>query len=150
MNQTLVALYELKRQSFLIGYIQKPDRFEDALAYAYYHRVAPIFHEELVREKHGSDPFAEAYAVEASFVDEVTKYVDDCWAANKLTEIGFYNLENRFGGYKTNRVELIRALEYTRIAGRFDDTVWQAIESNAPVEAKPLAATFAPKDVYFD
>ena len=35
MNNEIVALYELKRQAFLLGYIQFPDKFNDALAFAY-------------------------------------------------------------------------------------------------------------------
>ncbi len=149
MDQHLVALYELKRQSFLIGYIQNPDNFSDALAFAYYRRVAPIFHEDIPRETYDRDPFETVHSVKASFVEEVTKYIDERWRTNDLKAIEFYNLEDKFGGYKANRVELIYALEYARIDGRFDDTVWEAIESNAPVEANSLDATFSPKDVHF-
>lgn len=149
MDQQLVALYELKRQSFLIGYIQNPDHFSDALAFAYYHRLSPIFHEDIVRETYDSDPFEDAYAVKASFIDSVTQYVDECWRTNNLKAIEFYTLEEKFGGYKAKRIELLYTLEYARIDGRFDDTVWTAIESNAPIEASSVAATFSPKDVHF-
>lgn len=133
----------------MIGYIQHPGHFSDALAFAYYHRVAPIFHEDLVREAYDVDPFESAYVIKAAFVDEVTKYVDDRWRADDLEAIEFYNLEDKFGGYKSNRVELIYILEYARIDGRFDDNVWKAIESNAPAEASSLDATFSPKEVHF-
>lgn len=149
MDQQLVALYELKRQSFLLGYVQNPDRFSNALAFAYFHRVAPIFHENIVREVYGSDPFDEIYAVKRDFILEVVKYVDEQWHAKNFEDIGFYNLEDKFGGYKANRVELIHALEYARIDGRFDEDVWKAIGSNSPAEANSLDATFSPKDVYF-
>ncbi len=149
MDHQLIALYELKRQSFLIGYIQNPERFSGALAFAYYHRVAPIFHENGARETYGSDPFDEVYAVKRDFVDKVTKYVDERSRANDLEAIGFYKLEDKFGGYKTNRMELVFVLEYARINRLFDDTVWTAIQKNAPVEANSLEATFLPKDVYF-
>lgn len=141
----LVGLYELKRQSFLIGYIQNSDRFNSALAFAYYHRIAPIFHENLARETYGRDPFEDIYAVKASFIDKVTKYVDECWRNNTLDKIEFYKLEAKFG----ERMELIFALEYARIDGRFDERVWRAIESNAPIEAKPLAHSFPPEEVDF-
>jgi hypothetical protein len=150
VDHQLIALYEIKRQSFLIGYIQSPERFTDALAFAHYNRVAPIFHEGIMRESYESDPFEEVYQVSAAFVSEVTKYIDDRWLAKDYEAMEFYKLEDKFGGYKANRVELIHALEYTRISGRFDDTVWAAIESNAPVEANSLDATFSQKDVYFD
>ncbi|AGR73280.1 MULTISPECIES: hypothetical protein [pseudomallei group] len=149
MDQQLIALYELKRQSFLIGYIQNPENFDSALAFAYYNRLAPIFHEDSAREKYESDPFAEAYSVKAEFIDEVLKYVDDREHEGDLTAIEFYNLEDKFGGYKANRIELIYALEYARIDGRFNDAVWAAIERNAPAEANNLQKEFSPKDVHF-
>lgn len=149
MTQQLVALYELKRQSFLFAYIQNPDQFSDALAYSYYHRVAPIFHENIEHETYGNDPFNDIYAVKRDFISEVTKYVDEQWLVRNFEAIAFYNLEEKFGGYKANRIELIHALEYTRIDGRFDEEVWKAIESNAPSEANSLRAKFSSKDVYF-
>lgn len=148
-QQLLIALYELKRQTFLIGYIQNPDRFDSALAYAYYKRVAPIFHENIARETYDSDPFKEVYAVKASFVEEVIKYVDEKARAKDLKAIEFNKLEDHFGGYKTNRMELVHLLEYTRITGRFDEEVWNAIENRAPVEANPIEAKFSPNDVEF-
>ncbi|MBU9402258.1 hypothetical protein [Burkholderia multivorans] len=149
MDQQLVALYELKRQSFLIGYIQNPEHFDSALAFAYFNRLAPIFHEDSTREKHGGDPFAEVYSVQADFMDEVLKYVDDREHEGDFTAIEFYNLEDKFGGYKANRIELIYTLEYARIDGRFNDEVWAAIERNAPSEATQLQKEFSPKDVHF-
>lgn len=146
----LIALYELKRQSFLLGYIQNPERFSDALAFAYFNRIAPVFHEDIARETYDSDPFEEIYAVKRDFALTVLKYIDERVLADDLEAIEFYKLEDKFGGYKANRIELIKALEYARIDGRFDSNVWTAIESNAPVEANSLDATFSPQDVYFN
>jgi len=149
VNHELAALYEVKRQSFLIGFIQNPDHFNPALAFAYFNRVAPIFNEYLDREAHGFDPFDAVYAVKADFVESVTKFVDKHWLAKNFSAIGFYDLEANFGGHHTNRVELIKVLEYARIAGGFDEATWKAIEANAPIEATDLAAKFSPSDVYF-
>lgn len=149
MDNQLIALYELKRQTFLNGYVQNPDRFNDALAFAHYNRIAPFFHENLAREVYEGDPFDDVYLVKRDFINEVTKYVDECDLAGDYEAIGFYKLEDKFGGYKTNRVELIYALEYTRISGRFDEKVWTAIEANAPSEANSLDAAFSPTDVEF-
>lgn len=148
-KQLLIALYETKRQAFLIGYKQNPDGFSPALAYAYYSRVAPIFHEQIARETYNSDPFEDVYAVKADFVDEVTKYIDERWRAKDFEAIGFYKLEDKFGGCKENRIELIHLLEYTRIDRKFDARVWAAIENDAPVEAKPIADKFPPEEVDF-
>src|SRR5690606_22693060 len=122
----------------------------DAHAFAVQNRLAPIFHENILRETYGEDPFEEVYAVKADFITEVLKYVDERWLAEDFDALGFCNLEGKFGGYKTNRVELIHSLEYMRIDGRFDDKVWAAIEANAPAEANSLDSTFSPKNVYFD
>lgn len=149
MDQQLIALYEIKRQSFLIGYIQNPGHFDDALAFAYFNRLAPIFHEDIMREKYDIDPFAEVYAVKAGFMNDVLKYVDERDAAGDHAAIEFYTLEDNFGGYKANRIELIHTLEYARIDGRFNDDVWKAIERNAPAEANRLEKAFSPKDVSF-
>jgi hypothetical protein len=149
VDYQLIALYEIKRQTFLNGFIQNPDRFSSALAYAYYNRIAPIFHETSAHEAYGRvDPFEEIYAVKRDFVDKVTKYVDERWRAKDFEAIAFYSLEDKFGG-KGSRVELIGTLEYARINRLFDDAVWKAIDSNAPVEAHGLESTFTPKDVEF-
>lgn len=150
MDNHLVALYEIKRQSFLIGFVQSPERFDSALAFAYYHRMAPYFHDSMVREKYGVDPYEEVYHVKRELMDQVLKYVDECDLQKKYDEIEFYKLEDRFGGYKTNRIELIYTLEYARIARRFNTNVWAAIEKDAPAEAGTLLAQFEPKDVEFD
>lgn len=150
MDKHLVALYELKRQGFLLGYLEHPDLFSDAHVFAVLHRLAPIFHENILREVHGEDPFDDVYAVKADFITEVLRYVDERWLEKDWDALGFYNLEDKFGGYKTNRVELIHALEYMRIDGRFDDAFWKAVEANAPAEANSLDSTFTTADVYFD
>lgn len=146
---SIKALYEIKRQNFLIGYIQNPDRFDDALAYAYENRMAPVFHEDIMREAHEEDPFEDAYAVSAEFVKRVLKYIDDLWLEKKFDELGFYDLETHFGGHHEYRMELIHVLEYARIAGRFDDTLYNAVEANAPSEANSIDSSFSPNDVYF-
>lgn len=143
------ALYELKRQSFLIGYVQNPDHFDAALAYAYEHRIAPVFHEAIMREVHGEDPFAEAYAVSADFINKVLKHIDKLWIDKKFDELGFYDLEGHFGDHHKYRVELIHILEYARISRRFDDALYNAVEANAPVEANSIDSSFSPQDVYF-
>lgn len=142
-------LYELKRQNFLIGYIQSPKHFDAALAYAYEHRIAPVFHEEIAREKYGEDLFKEVYDVSADFMDEVYAYMDECDLNKKLDQLAFYKLEDKFGGYKRNRLELIRTIEYARVSGRFGDDVYKAIEKDAPAEANRIDDKFEPKDVHF-
>ncbi|MBB3993761.1 hypothetical protein GGR95_001392 [Sulfitobacter undariae] len=144
------AIYELKRQGFLIGYTQNPERFDDALAFAYENRLAPVFHEVILRETHGEDPFKDAYAVSAEFMNEVLDYIDERWRDKKFDELGFYDLESHFGGHHAKRIELIHTIEYARITGRFDDDLYNAVESNAPSEANSIDSTFSANDVNFN
>lgn len=148
-DQLLTALYETKRQNFLIGFIQNPDHFSPALAYAYAHRLAPILHEDIQREVYGSDPFAEIYAVKADFIEGVLEHIDELDLAGNHADLKFSNLEDKFGGYKANRMELYHAIEYMRIDGRFSDEVYDAISQMAPVEAQKYRKNFTPKDVHF-
>jgi hypothetical protein len=148
-DDLITALYETKRQNFLIGFIQNPSNFNPALAYAYYHRMAPVFHEDTVREIYESDPFEKAYWIKADFINEVLKYVDELDLANNHEDLKFSKLEDHFGGYKANRMELRCIIEYARIEGRFTDDFYEAISDMAPVEAKHYAKTFEPKDVHF-
>lgn len=143
------ALYEIKRQNFLIGYVQNPERYDDALAYAYENRIAPVFHEAIMREAHEEDPFEDAYSISADFVNRVLKHIDELWLEKKFDEVGFYDLETHFGDHHEYRVELIHILEYARIAGRFDDELYAAVEANAPAEANSIDSSFSPSDVYF-
>lgn len=149
MDKQLIALYELKRQSFLLGYIQNPSKFGDALAFAYYHRMSPVFHEQIARETYDGDPFEDVYWIKSDFILEVLKYLDEKDLAKDYDPLEFYNLEETFGGYKANRIELLYALEYIRISGRFDDEVWNAIQRNAPMEANQIDSTFSPDEVDF-
>lgn len=146
MDKQLVALYELKRQSLLLGCVQNPGMISDGLAFAYENRVVPVLHENIAREVHGGDPFEDVHSVKADFVLEVLKHVDELDQAGDYKGLGFYNLEDHYGG-RGIRVELIHALEYIRIDGRFDEKVWKAIEANAPVEANRIASTFSASEV---
>ncbi|KQW30730.1 hypothetical protein ASE36_00045 [Rhizobium sp. Root274] len=151
MTETLLAaMYETKRQNFLIGFVNNPERFDPALAFAYYHRMAPIFHEDDLRETEGGDPFESIYSVKRQFVVDVTNHIDENWLNRTTDNVQFNKLEDRFGGYKANRMEILVVLEYSRIAGRFDDELFDAVVKGAPIEASKIDATFRPEDIYFD
>lgn len=149
MDKQILALYEMKRQSFLIGFIQSPRHFSESLAYAYYHRLAPLFHHPVDSDKFSVDPFADIYSVDKDFMLRVVQFVDECAAKGDFKSVGFVQLEEKFGGYKANRIELVRTLEYARIDRRFEPEVWTAIQTNAPIEANNLASKFTPDDVFF-
>ncbi len=143
------ALYEIKRQSLLQGFIAHPTHYDAALAYAYEHRLAPIFNEEIAREQLGCDPFEDAYAVKAEFMSQIINHIDNLWLQKDWKNLQFNQLEDKFGGYKTHRMEIARTIEYSRIKGLFDDQLFDAIADMAPVEAKRYRKTFEPSDVEF-
>lgn len=148
-TMSIEALYEIKRQGLLLGFISNPDKFDPALAYAHQHRLSPIFNEEILREAYGQDPFEQAYWIKSSFVDDVTKYIDELFRKKDYAGLAFNEIEDRFGGYKAKRMELRAVIEYARIKGLFDDAVYGAIEKDAPIEVAPISSSFSAKDVYF-
>jgi len=149
LDKHLVAAFEQKRFTFLVTYLQFPDKFAEAHAFAVFNRLPPIFHENIARETYGDDPFDELYVVNSEFALDFLKYVDERWLEKDWDALGFYKLEEKFGGYKKYRVELIHLLEYMRIDGRFDDAFYEAVEANSPAEANSIDATFSPAEVYF-
>ena len=145
---SLPATFELFRLTFLQGYLQYPEKYPDALAFAYDNRISPILHEDIRRESYDEDPFEEAYSVKADFVTSVLKRIDELWGAEDFDALAFYSLEDHYGG-RGVRVDLVHCIEYFRIDGTFDDAVYRAIEANAPMEANQLASTFSPDEVDF-
>ena len=149
MDNCAIALYEIKRQAFLIGYIQFPDKFSSSLAYAYDRRIAPIFHD--VAECKGvakEDPFSDAYVISEDFASDVIEYVEHEWLAKNLKAVEFYKIEEKFGG-RAKRAEIKFVLEYAKIDRRFDKDLWDAVVRNAPSEANNIKDTFTPDDIYF-
>lgn len=131
----------------LTTFLQHPNKVHKALAYAYEKRMAPIFHEEIARETYDLDPYAEIYAIDADFVRKVSKFIDDHWLAKTLNAVQFNKLEDAFGGYKANRMELAFAIRYMQLDGRFDTTLYQAILKDAPVEAHSILDDYTTNDV---
>lgn len=148
MTLELQAIYEVKRQGFLIGFLQNPSNFDPSLAFAYQNRLAPYFHEHGMKDAHGDDPFDTVYAVKNSFIDKLLTYVDHNWRAGTLANVEFYNLESSFGGMGS-RIAILHTLEYARIAGRYNNPLYDAVTSNAPIECQTIDATFDPRDVRF-
>lgn len=147
MNNEIKALYEIRRQVFLNGYLQNPNNYDDSLAYAYYNRIAPVLNMEGSRNE--AYVFDEACFVKSDFAKQVLDYLDDKWLKKEWSDVTFYKLEDLFGGYHSNRVELIYILAYARIQNLFDNALWDAVESDAPTEAKPITSKFSPQEVTF-
>ena len=149
-KEFLIASYETKRLLILNTFLNHPKKIDPALAFAYHHRMAPILHEEIAREHYGLDPYADIYAVKADFVGEVAKYLDEQWLAEDLDSIAFSKLEDKFGGYKANRIELISSIQYLFLDHRFDDKLYEAVKKNAPLEAHGIMDAYTADDVSFE
>ena len=126
------ALYEVKRQIILQGFISHPKNYNAALAFAYEHRLAPVHNEENMREQLGCDPFEEAYAVKAEFMNKVLNHIDTLWLDKKWAELAFRNIEDALGGYKKHRMEIARTIQYARIKGLFDDELYDCLLYTSP------------------
>lgn len=146
----LIAAYETKRMLVLTTFANNPKLVLPALAYAYDCRLAPIFHEGVAREMHGVDPFEDVYPVKREFMTSVAKFVDDRWIASDFDGIAFTKIEDEFGGYKMNRLEIASTLRYAFLSSRFDETVYAAIKKSAPSEAFRITSRYGPEDVSFE
>lgn len=149
-KELLIATYETKRMLVLTSFVNSPRLILPALAYAYEKRLAPILHEEIAREKYGLDPFDEIYPVKAEFMHRLLKDVDEKWLAKDFASLAFNEIEDRFGGYKVNRLEIAHTLRYAFLSGSFEDDVWTAIKKNAPSEAYSINRKFEPEDISFE
>ena len=142
-NDTLVekdisyikAVYETKREQLMLGWLNPNTReyIDDAYAYAYSQRMFPFFHEE---EKHETDPFADVYDIKRNFIDEVTEYLDEFDRMDESNperqNLNFASMEDKFGGYRNKRVELIVVLRYCFLSDRFMPTLYETILKNSP------------------
>lgn len=142
----LIAAYENRRLLVLNTFLNHPNKIPPALAFAYEHRLAPLFHEE-IREHYGTDPYEDIYAVRRDFITDVSEWLDQRWLDKDYEGVKFSKLENAFGGYKANRMELVFSLKYMRLDRRFDDELFKAVMKDAPVEAQGVMQTYEPKDV---
>lgn len=138
------ALFQLMRFNILSAAKNAGDAWpmHPAYVYAWQSSVFPLFDE--AAQFH--TPFSEQFAVSMDEVDELSKLLDEAWAAKK--SISFYEVENAFGvrgsaQSSTNwqRWKLIRACRYMSLHDMFDKDFWAALLENGkcPSEALSLA-----------
>ena len=56
-------------------------------------------------------------------------------------------MEDKFGGYKANRMEIAHGLRYAYLSDAFDREVYSAILEEAPMEAHGITRKFSPDDI---
>jgi hypothetical protein len=144
-------LFEIMRFQILTAAMkaETQDRLTDAYVYAWETRVFPLFNEGAEWHR----PFAAHFVVRAEQVAELSKFLDDRWAAKYFPT--FYELEEHYGlrsGRSTwHRANLVHACRYLRLSGLFDQAFWDClVEPNErPAEAAHITAPFdRTRDVY--
>lgn len=149
-KELLIAAYETQRMLVLSAFASAPRLVPKEMAFAYEHRLAPVRNAALLREAHGLDPFEDIYPVKGAFMESVIAFVDEKWRAEDFEGMAFERLENHFGGYKANRMEIAHTLHYAFLAGLFDDKVYAAILKSAPMEAHGITRAYGPEDASFE
>jgi len=147
-REILIALFEARRLAYLTAFVQLPKNTNPALAYAYEHRIYPLFHKNVEKESYGEaleryDPFDSIYPANREFVEALTNRVDELWRAKNWTELGFYKLEDEF----KDRMKIFHVLRYSFLADRFDTKTYEAIEADAPVEAHGIMEPYSSEEV---
>ncbi|GBQ07308.1 hypothetical protein [Saccharibacter floricola] len=136
-------LYEIKRQTFLNGFIQNPDHFSEALAFSYYHRISPIFHEG----DDGVSLYEDVYEVSTCFASRIIKYIDDNFFGQSDKKMTFSHLEGEFG--KENRWNIYLVLTYAKLDVRFNYKLWDDISSDSPFGIDGIPSKFLPEECNF-
>lgn len=135
-SDIIKCIYETKREQLLLAWKNPATRkfIDEAYVYAYYVRMPPYGHNDYEE----NDPFECAYQFSADFAQDVLKYVDDLWVADRNKTPTFYDLEGKFGG-KSKRIELLSILRYARLQGQFGDDFYKKLLSDAPIEANSIS-----------
>ena len=131
----LIAAYETYRLQLLSQFVGNPDLVAAPLAFAYENRICPVYHHELQIEIHGKYCFEDVFrgARSREFLNELFRYIDDLSRRKNFDEISFTKLEDKFGGYKANRMEIAHGLRYAYLSDAFDREVYSAILEESPM-----------------
>ncbi len=136
------ALTAMKFQVLVAATTPGPgERFEDAYVYAWAEDVFPVCH----TSAHWHDAFENDFKVTHEMITDLRNQLDDLWV-NRQPIPTFYQLEKQFINERTawDRSKLLRACRYMKLAGDFDDVVWDAIMTKFehPTEANAILRPF--------
>ncbi|MEI6848349.1 MAG: hypothetical protein WCK32_10100 [Chlorobiaceae bacterium] len=122
-----------------------------AYVYAWESGVYPLFHEHA----NWHLPFEDQFRISKADVEELSKYIDECWLKKKV--VTFYELEQKYDvqgiyGSSSNweRSTLIYACRYMYLADLFDKPFWNSLLQNGecPSEALDVARPMKISDIY--
>lgn len=140
-------LFEIMRFNILVAAFNPAtaSRLDDAYVFAWDKRVYPFRSEN---SQHGA--FSSSFHVDKSMMEELAGFLDKMWLAKTVPT--YYELERKYGAHGPwDRMKLIYACEYMRLAGLFDDSFWTKIMSDRPVEASSILQKYNRKnDVYLN
>jgi len=141
-------LFEIMRFNILLAALNPvtASKVNDAYVFAWYHRVYPFaFGEDLQHET-----FSSAFRVDKTMIEELGKFLDQMWLAKTVPT--FYDLETKYrgrGGW--DRMELVYAIHYMKLANLFDDSFRTELMKNHPSEASSISRKYdRENDVYLN
>lgn len=132
------------------------NEFSDAYLFAWYEGVYPFFEDtdgSVQRRPH--EHYAEHFSISEQKVDELTKYLDDCFLNDDVPT--FYELEDHFnvrhGGTKWDRSDLINICRYCYLQGHsWNEAFWTKLLTpmQHPSEASSIVRKLDREaDIYF-
>lgn len=148
-SQSNHQLFQLMKFQILLA-AKSGVGISDAYAYAWDNGVYPFFDEGATFH----EPFSSHFDVTPEMVDDLTKYLDDCWMEKKVPT--FYEIEDHYkvmiGRTKWDRSKLISTCRYLFLKDSFDGQFWKTLLTpmEHPTEASSVTRKFsAENDIYF-
>jgi hypothetical protein len=141
-------LFEIMRFNILMAAFNPAtaDRLSDDYVFAWEKRVYPFSNGEELQHK----AFSSSFRIDKTMVEELAEFLDKTCSAKTVPT--FYDLETKYrgqGGW--DRMELVYALKYMKLANLFDDQFWTQLMKNHPAEASSISRKYErEKDLYLN
>ena len=128
-------LFEIMRFNILVAAFNPAtaSKLSDEYVFAWDKRVYPFSSGEKSQHK----AFSSSFHVNKSMMEELSKFLDKMWLAKTVPT--FYDLEKRYRGHNGwDRMELVHACKYMKLASLFDDSFWAQLMKHCPTEARGI------------
>lgn len=153
-KRILEALFTQQRLQ-VIHFGKHHGEYSDAYVYAWENSVYPFFDDtdgSVSRKPH--EHYAEFFLVSSEKVDELSKYLDDCYLSGNVPT--FYELEDKYNTRSSasdwDRMDLIKICRYLVLSDSWDKSFWEKIltPTQYPSEASGIMRDYSRlSDVYF-
>jgi hypothetical protein len=155
MSDNAKMLFNLQRFQIMSRFVDTVDarNFSPAYAFAWDKSVYPA-------SNHGGDwhePYKHVFSVTEAAMDELTEFLDKRWRSKQ--PLSFYQLEAHFdpqsrfdGAFAWDRMDLVYACRYLKLADLFDDQFWKNLVGghDCPSESHSVNNPYTKADVYFE